>query len=118
MRENQGIILPFPQLPKPVVTVTLWQEPGRPSIEMLRARLASEGYQAVKWTGDPYQMYLPHAHIYSELLWLIDGSLTILLPAESRLLELNPGDRIEVPAGILHASQAGPEGALYLAATR
>ncbi len=118
MTENRGVILPFPGVPKPTVVVTLWQERGRPDVEVLRARLAGSGYEVIRWTSEPYQAYVPHAHIYAELLWLIDGSLTVVLPADGHLLELNPGDRVEVPAGILHASQAGPEGAVYLAATR
>lgn len=118
MTEDRGVILPFPALPKPVVSVTLWQERSRPNIKILREELAVEGYEVIRWASEPYQVYVPHAHIYTELLWLVEGNLTVILPAEGRLLELGPGDRVEVPAGILHASQAGPEGAAYLAATR
>ncbi len=118
MTNRPGVILPFPEHPRPSVVVTLWQERGRPDVEKLRAQLTGSGYEVIRWTSGPNQVYVPHAHIYAELLWLIDGSLTVVLPADGRLLELNPGDRVEVPAGILHASQAGPEGAVYLAATR
>ena len=48
----------------------------------------------------------------TKLLWLVAGNLTVILPERRRLLEFTPGDRVEVPAGTLHASQAGPEGAL------
>ncbi len=111
-------VLPLPERPRPKVAVTLWEGRRRPHLEQLRAQLAAEGYQAVKWASDPNQVYMAHAHIYSELLWLVEGTLTVVLPADRRMLELNPGDRVEVPAGTLHATQAGPEGAIYLAATR
>jgi quercetin dioxygenase-like cupin family protein len=109
--------VPFPEFPRPEVKVELWEERRRPSVDDLRQRLVDAGYQVVRWASEPHQVYLPHAHIYTELLWLVEGTLTIILPAHGRLIELNPGDRVEVPAGTLHASQAGPEGALYLAAT-
>jgi quercetin dioxygenase-like cupin family protein len=118
MPEERNKILPFPSIPKPVVQVSLWDGTVRPSEETLRARLTADGYQAVKWSGDPRTGYPPHAHIYPELLWLISGSLTVILPAESRLLELVAGDRIEIPRGLAHGTMAGADGAVYLLATR
>jgi quercetin dioxygenase-like cupin family protein len=111
-------ILSFPSIPKPAVQVSLWDGPGRPTEETLRARLAADGYQAVKWSSDPGTGYPPHAHIYPELLWLITGSLTVILPAENRLLELAAGDRIEIPRSLSHGTMAGADGATYLLATR
>ena len=34
------------------------------------------------------------------------------------MIELMPGDRIELPAGVVHGMMAGAEGATYLLATR
>ena len=98
--------------------VSLWEGLGRPNEATLRERLSSDGYQAIRWSNDPAQGYPPHAHIYPELIWLVHGALTIILPAEDRLLELEPGDRIEIPQGMLHGTLAGPDGAIYLVATR
>lgn len=111
-------VLPFPAFPKPLPRVFLWDEPGRPQEETVRGRLAVAGYQAVKWTSEPATGYPPHVHIYPELLWLISGSLTVILPAENRLLELTPGDRIEIPQGLAHGTMAGADGATYLLATK
>jgi quercetin dioxygenase-like cupin family protein len=111
-------LLQFPHTQRPVPRVSLWDGPGRPQEAAVRDRLAAEGYQAVRWTSEPGQCYLPHAHIYTEVLWLLAGSHTVLLPADRRLFELLPGDRIEIPAGMLHASLAGPDGSVYLVATR
>ncbi len=111
-------VLPFPERPKPAPRVTLWDDQGRPDEAALRARLAAENYQVVAWSNLPAEGFPPHVHIYPELLWLLAGSLTVLFPAEDRLLELTPGDRIEVPAGLVHGTMAGAEGATYLLATR
>ncbi len=118
MADESNPILAFPSLPRPAVRVTLWEGPGRPDEESLRARLAADGYQAVRWSSEPAQGYPPHVHIYPELLWLVRGTLTVLLLAERRMFELVPGDRIEVPQGVVHGTMAGADGATYLLATR
>lgn len=115
---NQSKVLRFPHFDRPRVRVTLWEGRSRPSEDALRAELTAEGYQVVKWSNDPATGYPPHAHIYPELLIVITGDLMLILPAEERLLELAPGDRALVPQGILHGTMAGPEGAIYLLATK
>jgi quercetin dioxygenase-like cupin family protein len=111
-------VLCFPKFSKPTVRATLWDARGRPGEDTLRTRLTEEGYGVVRWANEPATGYPPHAHIYPELLWLVSGNLTIILPAEKRLLELFPGDRVEVPQGVVHGTMAGAEGAVYLLATR
>lgn len=117
-RGDTGKILPFPARPKPILRVIFWDQPGRPLEEELRRRLTEDSYQAVKWTSEPATGYPPHIHIYPELVWVVSGSLTVILPLENRLLELAPGDRIEIPRGTTHGTMAGPDGATYLLATR
>lgn len=115
---GQSDPLPFPTFPKPTVRVALWEGVGKPSEEAVRAQLEADGYGVIKWTNEPAMGFPPHAHIYPETLWLIAGNLTVILPADSKLIELFPGDRIEVPQGVLHGVMAGAEGATYLLATR
>ncbi len=111
-------VLSFPVFPKPAPHIMLWEDPGRPHEALLRSRLSAAGYQVVKWSSEPATGYPPHVHIYPELLWLISGSLTVILPGEDRMIELTAGDRIEMPAGLVHGTMAGADGALYLLATR
>jgi quercetin dioxygenase-like cupin family protein len=111
-------VLKFPSRPRPAVQVTLWEGRSRPNEEALRIRLSEEGYQAVKWSNEPAEGYPPHAHIYPEVLWVLSGNVTLILPVENRLLELEPGDRVEVPAGMSHGTMAGPDGVSYLLATK
>ena len=118
MGHETGVVLRFPQFVRPMVQVTLWAESGHPTEELLRSRLAAEGYQAVRWRNEPATGYLPHAHIYPELMWLVSGALTLILPAGGRLIELAPGDCAVIPQGLVHGSMAGAEGAVYLLATR
>jgi quercetin dioxygenase-like cupin family protein len=118
MDAETGRVVLFPRFPRPRPLVTLWGERGRPDEHALRARLAGDGYQVVGWSNEPAQGYPPHTHVYPELLWVIRGSLTVILPVERRLLELEPGDRIEIPIGLVHGTMAGSDGATYLLATR
>lgn len=111
-------VLPFPHFDRPTVRVELWEGRGRPHEETVRAELTAEGYQVVRWSNEPATGYPPHAHIYPELMVVISGDLTLVLPAEDRLLELGPGDRAHVPQGVLHGTMAGPEGVTYLLATK
>lgn len=113
-----GEPLRFPDFPKPRVRVVLWEERGKPAEQDIRDRLTAEGYGVVKWNSEAATGYGPHAHIYPEMLWMLEGSVTLALPADGRLIELLPGDRIEIPQGVLHAVIAGAEGAAYLMATR
>lgn len=113
-----GEPLQFPRFPRPAVKVVLWEGPGRPAEESIRERLNSEGYGVVMWRIEPATGYPPHAHIYPETMWVIAGSLTVVLPADGRLIELLPGDRIEMPQGLLHGIMAGADGAAYLLATK
>ena len=111
-------VIKLPPRTRPRVRVTRWEGPARPSEEAVRAALAAEGYQVVRWTNEPATGYPPHLHIYPELIHVVSGSVTVILPAEDRLLELGPGDRAEMPAGLVHGTMAGVEGAVYLLATR
>lgn len=110
--------LQFPRFPRPTARVVLWDGPQPPDEARIRDQLTAEGYQAVRWSVEPATGYPPHAHIYPELLWLLSGSLAVLLTAEGRMLELAPGDRVELPVGVVHGTMAGAEGAVYLLATR
>lgn len=113
-----GEPLKFPDFPKPQVRVELWDGPGKPNEESIRERLTAEGYGVVRWKSEAATGYGPHAHIYPETMWVIEGSVTVALPADGRLIELLAGDRIVIPQGVLHAAIAGAEGAIYLLATR
>ncbi len=113
-----GATLHFPIRAQPTISVSLWEKKSAPDIDTCREQLAAEGYHALQWSNSAEEQFGPHAHIYPELLWLIEGSLTIILPSQHRMIELLPGDRIEVPAGTSHGAVTGEFGARYLIATR
>lgn len=111
-------VLAFPERPRPAPVVTLWGGRDRPDAATLRCQLTADGYQVVQWSSGPAEGFPPHMHIYPELLWVVEGELTVLLLSEDRMLDLAPGDRVELPAGMVHGTMAGADGATYLLATR
>jgi uncharacterized protein YjlB len=40
----------------------------------------------------------------------VDGSITFVLEAEGRKLDLESGDRMVLPAGTIHSAVVGPSG--------
>jgi quercetin dioxygenase-like cupin family protein len=73
-------------------------------------RLRSEAEGCYSWSNGPGDRYAPHSHGYEKVLYCVDGSITFLLESEGKRLELNPGDRMVLPAGTVHAAVVGPSG--------
>ena len=93
-----------------------WAEGGSPDAELLRERLAADGFEAWSWTDVPGATYAPHEHPHDESLWVIEGEITFVV--DGARLRLGPGDRLQRPAGTVHEAEAGPRGATYLVGER
>ena len=76
----------------------------------LMAKLRSEATGAYSWSNGPRDRYAPHSHGYEKVLYCVEGSITFVLDAEGRRIELTPGDRMVLPAGTIHSAEVGPDG--------
>jgi quercetin dioxygenase-like cupin family protein len=76
----------------------------------LAARLRAEGLDPSRWSNGPADRYPTHEHDYDKVIVAESGSITFGLPGEGRSMALGAGDRLELPAGTLHAAVVGPEG--------
>jgi quercetin dioxygenase-like cupin family protein len=76
----------------------------------LMERLRGEASGCYSWSNGPGYSYAPHSHGYEKVLYCVEGSITFVLDGEGRSIELNPGDRIMLPAGTVHSAVVGPEG--------
>jgi quercetin dioxygenase-like cupin family protein len=74
------------------------------------AKLQSEAGQCYSWSNGPGDRYAPHSHGYEKVLYCVDGSITFVLENEGRRLELQPGDRMVLPAGTVHSAVVGAAG--------
>ena len=78
--------------------------------EDLMTRLRNEASDCYSWSNGPGDRYAPHSHGYEKVLYCVNGSITFVLEGTARRLELNPGDRMVLPAGTTHAAVVGPGG--------
>lgn len=102
----------------PAPTLTTWPE-GEPLSEArLRQRLAKESLQPYTWANAPGDVYGAHAHGYHKVIYVVEGSITFGLPELGRRLSLKAGDRLDLPAGVVHDAVVGPEGVMCLEAHR
>jgi len=78
----------------------------------------SENLQPYRWSNAPGDVYSAHAHSYHKVIYVVSGSITFGLPHESQALQLRPGDRLDLPLGVVHDATVGPEGVVCLEAHR
>jgi quercetin dioxygenase-like cupin family protein len=93
-----------------------WTEREAPTAEILRRRLAEDGFEAFEWRDAAGADYAPHSHDHDESLWVIEGE--IVFGAGGEEYRLGPGDRLMLPKGTMHTARAGEAGARYLIGER
>jgi quercetin dioxygenase-like cupin family protein len=79
-------------------------------MEALMSKLRAEAHDCYSWSNGPDDRYAAHSHGYDKVLYCVDGSITFVLEAQGRRLELKGGDRMELPAGTVHSAEVGPGG--------
>jgi len=80
------------------------------TLDDLMTRLQGEASGCYSWSNGPGDRYAPHSHSYEKVLYCVDGSITFVLEADARRLELTSGDRMVLPAGTIHSAVVGPAG--------
>jgi hypothetical protein len=85
-------------------------------VESIAARLAAEGLDASQWGNGPGDTYGAHRHGYDKVLVATDGSITLHLTEQGRDVDLQIGQRLDLPAGTLHGATVGPSGVTCLEA--
>ncbi|HEY2980620.1 MAG TPA: hypothetical protein VGJ22_05530 [Anaerolineales bacterium] len=98
------------------VQVTPWAGSGIPTRSALTTLLMDEGLSPYAWSNGPFDTYAAHSHTYNKVICVAQGSITFDLPDEGRALELHPGDRLDLPAGVVHAARVGSQGVVCLEA--
>ena len=82
----------------------------------LAARLGRDGLDPGRWSNGPGDRYAAHAHGYDKIIVVERGSIRFGLPATAAAIDLDAGDRLELPAGIVHEALVGKEGVAGLEA--
>ncbi len=98
------------------VQVIPWAASEKPTEAAIRSLLDAEGLTYYRWGNAPGDTYAAHTHAYHKVIYVVTGAITFGLPADGRQLHLSAGDRLELPAGTLHAAQVGAQGVSCLEA--
>jgi quercetin dioxygenase-like cupin family protein len=84
--------------------------------ESLTARLRALGLQPSAWANGPGDRYAVHRHDYDKVIVVERGSIRFGLPATGGAVELEAGDRLDLPAGTDHDAFVGSDGVACLEA--
>jgi len=90
----------------PATQFTLWQ------------LMTDEGLSPYSWSNQPHDTYAAHSHSYDKVIYVVQGSITFGLPALKQKLTLKAGDRLDLPAEIVHDAVVGSQGVVCLEAHR
>ena len=93
---------------------TPWSDPLPPTEVSLRALMANEGLDPYTWSNGPFDVYSAHSHGFDKVIYVVQGSITFGLPELGQSLTLNAGDRLDLPAGVVHNAKVGAEGVVCL----
>ena len=88
--------------------MTLVAKPWNPligplQVATLRRVLEREGMVTAWWSDVPGARLPLHAHAFPETRWVVEGYLRIT--AGSDAVDLGPGDRLDLPANLQHATE-------------
>ena len=84
--------------------------------EDLASRLRHEGLAPGRWSNGPGERYAAHEHAYDKVIVVEAGSIRFGLPASGGGVDLDAGDRLDLPAGTAHDALAGERGVSCLEA--
>ncbi|NIS81409.1 MAG: cupin domain-containing protein [Anaerolineales bacterium] len=88
-----------------------------PAVERETAEcLCAEGLHPYRWSNNPGDINSAHSHKYHKVIVVVKGSITFGLSEHAQDLDLNPGDRLGLPAGTRHQALVGPDGVVCLEA--
>lgn len=79
-------------------------------------RLRAEGLEPRSWANGSFDRYAAHDHDYDKVLVCASGSIRFGLPGAGRSVDLEPGDRLDLPAGTRHDAVVGEHGVVCLEA--
>ncbi len=96
--------------------VTPWADPVAPTQSTLRQIMTDEGLNPYSWSNDPHDVYSAHSHPYNKVIYVVEGSITFGLPESGEYFALKAGDRLDLPAGVVHEALVGAWGVVCLEA--
>lgn len=94
--------------------VRRWDGEVPASEPLLREIMEAEGLRPYRWANSPGDVYGAHDHPYHKVVYVVEGSIVFAVPENEMKFALEPGDRLDLPAGVLHEAVVGPRGVVCL----
>ncbi len=92
------------------------EKTGITNVAEIKERLEKEGYSDIyTWSDYPDTYYDWHKHSFDEVRWVYKG--TVKIGCGDRVIELHPGDKMEIPAGTEHWAET-KEGVSYVCGSK
>jgi quercetin dioxygenase-like cupin family protein len=98
------------------VQVERWAGDQPPEESVLQEFFARERLLPYRWSNAAGDVYAAHVHDYDKVIYVVRGVITFGLPASGMQINLQAGDRLELPAGVLHDARVGAHGVVCLEA--
>jgi quercetin dioxygenase-like cupin family protein len=98
--------------------VEIWTGELPPNEDRIRRLLSEEGLSGYRWSNSPGDTYARHSHPFLKVIYVIQGSITFILPEIEKQVTLNAGDRLELPRDMAHEAKVGPQGVICIEAHR
>ena len=96
--------------------VTPWTDSQSPTQSALWMLMADQGLSPYSWSNGPHDIYAAHSHSYNKVIYVVQGSITFGLPELGKQLNLKAGDRLDLPASVVHDAVVGSQGVVRLEA--
>ena len=96
------------------VSVKRWQGGPSPDSQLIEACMQAENLPYYRWSNGPGDVYGAHQHTYDKVIYIVQGTITFGLPEEGGQLTLAAGDRLSLPAGVVHNAVVGQHGVVCL----
>lgn len=98
---------------------TPWADATPPTETELRRRLIKEGMEPSRWSNASGDRYGVDTHDAHRVIYCVEGDIWFQITDEhDRTIELQPGDRLEIPPGVRHSAMAGMDGVTCLEGRR
>lgn len=91
-----------------------WPQDQPPDPDLIEARMKAEGLPYYRWSNGPGDVYPAHNHAFHKVIYVVRGSITFGLPQLGDQITLARGDRLDLPAGVVHNATVGRQGVVCL----
>jgi mannose-6-phosphate isomerase-like protein (cupin superfamily) len=92
------------------IKLTRWKGAQHPTLQAITKQMEVEGLRPYSWSNGPNFRIAARSHGYTKIMYVVEGSLELVITDINQSVILRPGDRLELPRGMRHSTIVGPNG--------